>query len=282
MGDSQTIDLATFYALRPGPATQPDGAPCRLTVHDLGTLRVSSGRLGACDPFVFLDDPAVEDVPPGDHRVVLTLADVSDAGDGSHPREAYLSVVLSDQPAASAELARDPAGRFSGNSDLGAVPVDAGTVGFVDADAVQRCMPTPSTTWYESVFDSGRPDSWFALMDDPGHVQTQCANIVMPLATAGENVVLSHSGWGDGMYPLVFTRAADGDLVAVHIDLLVAGPATPETAPDQAPVSAPAAPPAGAPAAGDQPATAADRPATAAGADQPRRPGLIGRLFGRS
>ncbi|MFC8503972.1 DUF4241 domain-containing protein [Pedococcus sp. NPDC057267] len=222
MGDA-SIDLTTFYALRPGPATRPDGGSCVLSVHDLGVLRVPSGRLGACDPFVLLDDPAVEDVPAGDHRVRLTLADVSEAADGSHLREPYLSVVLSDRPVVRAEYARDPEGSFDGNADLGAVPVDAGTVGFVDADAVAPCMPQPPTRWYDEVFDSGRADSWFARMDDPQHVRPHCANVVMPLATDGENVVLSHSGWGDGLYPLVFTRAGDGELVGVHIDLQVAG-----------------------------------------------------------
>lgn len=230
MGQSRAVDLTTFFALREGPATQPDGGSCRLTVHELGLLRVPSGRLGACDPFVLLDDPAVEEVPPGDHRVVLTLADVSPNGDGSHPREAYLSVVVSDTEAVRAEYARDPEGVASGNADLGAVPVDAGTVAFVDADAVARCMPTPSTTWYDTVFDSDEADSWFARMDDPDHVHAQCANVVMPLAADGENVVLSHSGWGDGLYPLVLTYDAAGDLVAVHIDLQVAGPVDPEVA----------------------------------------------------
>ena len=40
----------------------------------------------------------------------------------------------------------------------------------------------------------------------------------------GENVVLSHSGWGDGFYPVVTTHAGDGTLLGVHVDLLVAGP----------------------------------------------------------
>lgn len=223
------IDLATFFALREGAATQPDGSVCRLSVHNLGTLRVPSGRLGACDPFVYLDQPAIEEVPAGDYPVRLTLADVSPEQDGSHPREAYLSVVLSETPPASAEHARDLEGTFTGTQDLGAVPVDAGTVAFVDAEAVSRCMPDPTASnWYEEIYDSGDPGSWFNLMDDPGHAHRQCANVVMPLAPDGENVVLAHSGWGDGLYPLVFTRAVDGSLTGVHIDLLVAGPVRPQ------------------------------------------------------
>jgi uncharacterized protein DUF4241 len=43
----------------------------------------------------------------------------------------------------------------------------------------------------------------------------------MPAAQAGENVVLAHSGWGDGVYPVVRTVDADGKPLAIHIDLLV-------------------------------------------------------------
>jgi hypothetical protein len=46
----------------------------------------------------------------------------------------------------------------------------------------------------------------------------------MPLASNGENVVLSHSGWGDGFYPVLASYAADGTLLGIHIDLLVEEP----------------------------------------------------------
>ena len=58
-------------------------------------------------------------------------------------------------------------------------------------------------------------------MDSAEHLVAGCANIVMPLATAGENVILSHSGWGDGLYPVVGSYDATGRLLAVHIDLQV-------------------------------------------------------------
>lgn len=186
-------------------------------VHDLGVLRVPSGRLEASDPFVDLGQGLVVTIPPGDYPVRVTVADVSEAQDGSHLREAYLSVVLAEGEAARSEVltpdGREPAeeGRHYG------VGVDAGTVAFADAEAVSRCMP--SDDWYEEYFDNGRDDSWFSLMDSADHLVAGCANIVMPAATAGENVVLSHSGWGDGFYPVVGTYDAEFRLVGVHLDL---------------------------------------------------------------
>ena len=186
-----------------------------LSVVDLGVLRVPSGRLEACDPFVALGNGPVYAVEPGDYPVRVTIADVSKEHDGSHEREAYLSLVLADGEPAAVE----PAPQLSG-SDWG-VGVDAGTVAFVDHDAVATAMP-PRDDWND-VFDSGEPGSWFALMDSPEHYQEGVANIVMPRAGAGENVVLSHSGWGDGVYPVVLTRDADGAQLGLHIDLGVVG-----------------------------------------------------------
>ena len=216
--------MAKMHALHEGRITE-DGKDRMLTVHDLGTLKVPSGKVEASDPFVNLGESGVVvEVPPGEYPVRVTVADVSDEQDGSHHREAYLSLVLADGEPAAAELAHE-----SG------VMVDAGTVAFADAEAIARCMP--EADWYDGLFDDGSDDSWFSRMDDPGHLREGCANIVMPRAHAGENVVLSHSGWGDGVYPVVRTRDASGRVLGLHIDLYVVGgdddePAEPAPAPE--------------------------------------------------
>ena len=71
-------------------------------------------------------------------------------------------------------------------------------------------------------------------MDDPTHLRAGCANV--PLPGVDGNVVLCHSGFGDGIYPLVLGFDAQDRLVRVHIDLLVIGtprvhPAAPERRP---------------------------------------------------
>ena len=216
----------TFFALRPGPATgtgAADGPDYTLTVHELGELVLPSGRLEASDPFVLLGEGLVVRVAPGRYPVRVTVADVSDEQDGSHLREAYLSVVLAEGEVAAVEPVV-PEGA-DGPPEQGAaygVPVDAGTVAFADADAVARLMPDGD--WYEEVFDDGTDTSWFSLVDSPDHLREGSANILLPGAQEGENVVLSHSGWGDGFFPLVRTVAADGTTLGLHLDLLVALP----------------------------------------------------------
>lgn len=209
----------TFRALKPGPA-EADGRPATLTVHDLGVLRVPSGRLEASDPFVSLGEGHVVEIPPGDYPVRVTMADISGIRDVIHHREAYLSVVLADGDAAVVQPA-SRAGEELPDGGYWAIGVDAGLVGFADAEAVRPSMPPGD--WYEEVFACDGDQSWLDQLESAETLRPGWANIVMPLATAGENVILTGSGWGDGQYPVVQTLDADGRLLAVHIDLLVVG-----------------------------------------------------------
>ena len=211
-------------------------------VRELGWLEVPSGRLEASDPFVNLGMGLQVAIPAGSYPAFVTIADVSDAQDGSHLRESYLSVVVSDGVPDRVEfLAPDGSEPITDPDAFYGVNVDAGTVAFADAEAVARCMPPGN--WYEDIFDNGGEDSWFALMDSPTHVAEGCANIVLPGATAGENVVLSHSGWGDGSYPLLGVYDSAGHLLSVHIDLFVEEPEQDQPPPSSEPV-APTEPPA--------------------------------------
>jgi len=150
-------------------------------------------------------------IPPGTYPVKVTIADVSDEADGSHLRESYLSVIIHDGDPVVVENVRPEGVTDQEWLDAGAageyfgIGVDAGTVGFADAAAIPTAMPEGD--WYEDVYDSGEDHSWFALMDSRDHLIPGAANVEMPLATNGENVVLSHSGWGDGFYPVLASYA---------------------------------------------------------------------------
>ena len=202
-----------------------------LSLVDCGSLALPTGRLVACDPFAFLqktNNPYVP-VPPGSYRVVVTLADVSGVGDGSHMREAYATVLLDE---AASEMTRRIITPFNDGAPCSpemtadgqycGFPVDAGTACFVDDGAVAAAMPTGS--WHEDVFDNNSPDCWFERMDDPAHIREGIANITLPLAKNGENIVIIHSGWGDGYYPVVGGYDASGQLIRVHIDFMVIDP----------------------------------------------------------
>lgn len=197
-------------------------------VVDCGDLVLPIGQLIACDPFADLY-PGTEraiPVPPGRYPVRVTLFDVSGAADGSHHRVAYASLLLADRP----EIARRvltpgyppvapiPAlvpGEFVGFS------VDGNAACFVDNGALGYGMP-PEEDWFDKVFDSGTPNAWITRLYDPGHIRAQVANLPLPLARDGANIVLCASGWGGGIYPVVGGYDTDGALIAVHLDFFVA------------------------------------------------------------
>ena len=98
--------------------------------------------------------------------------------------------------------------------------MDAGTACFVDDSVIAEGMPD-ARTWLKDLFENERPDSWFNLMDNSNHIREGIANIPLPNAKNGENLILFHSGWGDGIYPVVGSFDADNALLAVHIDFNV-------------------------------------------------------------
>ena len=225
-----------FYALVSGPVPSPfrnrrgrrslldvllrrrrdSGLPLDmvpLSVVDLGVLHVPSGRLEACDPFVTLGDGPVFEVEPGDYPVKATVADISKEHDGSHERNAYLSLVLADGESAAVEAAQPVRGR-------GFVGVDSGTVAFVDRVAAVAMSALADGA---NLYDEFEPEPWCGPLDSPDHYREGMANIVMPLDGAGENIIMASSGWGDGVYPVVLTRDADGAPLGLHIDLGVVG-----------------------------------------------------------
>jgi hypothetical protein len=217
---------STWSALKNEVSLQAGEDSIFLWTIPCGELAVPSGRLVACDPFVFLqphNNPYVS-VPKGRFPVFATLADMSAAQDKSHVREAYASIIFSSEKevcrkaiplAKDGEERPDPEGE-----DFVGFGVDAGTACFVDDSVVGSCMPDPET-WYEGLFENSKPDCWFQRMDDPDHIRAGIANIVLPLAKNGENLILFHSGWGDGVYPVVGSFDSKGKLLAVHIDFLV-------------------------------------------------------------
>lgn len=98
--------------------------------------------------------------------------------------------------------------------------VDAGTACFVDDEATKSCMPDPED-WYDDLFDNDDPGSWFSLMDNPEVIRAGIANIPLPLAKNGESILIVHSGWGDGSYPVIGLFDEKDRLLAVHVDFAV-------------------------------------------------------------
>lgn len=220
-----TWPMENWYALNEGRVIEGENTYNLSKVH-CGSLRLPSGKLVCCDPFADMDqtDNPYVNVPTGEYPVIVTLADVSDDLDGSHIREAYASIVFSNNEEVSRRcLEPTPSGdgkaRMASHDEFYGFGVDAGTACFVDAESLTEGMPE-ADIWYEELFETDEKDCWFNLMDDE-NIREGIANITLPLTKENNNLILFHSGWGDGYYPVIGGYDKDGNLVAIHIDFFV-------------------------------------------------------------
>ena len=142
-----------------------------LRVERIATLLLSSGKIVACDPLVFPDEPAFERaVRPGAYPVDVVIAKLPD-----QQRIAAARVTFSSGTPVRFEPART-------------YGVDAGVGCFMDAETARVLLRAMHEVW-----DNYRDDVLSAEIGDRDWVDHR------PAGTAG-NVVIVHSGWGDGIY----------------------------------------------------------------------------------
>lgn len=191
------------------------GGTVAVEVPQLGTLRLPSGALIACDPtylqpvepdasewvtksysYQQSHHPFTVTVPPGDYPVVLSrfrwLA-------GSGPTVAAVKVWVGDGAVDSWEMAlragEDP--RMLPDGGFFGFGVDAGTGCFFDA-AVASALAHQTREFVLA------PEESRELTDD----------------ASGANLIAFSSGWGDGSYPVWIGRTAAGDIACFVADLL--------------------------------------------------------------
>lgn len=205
-----------FYPLQTtGPEYDGDDT-LQLFVHDLGRIHLPSGKVLACDPLSTLSGAVVISCPTGSFPVKVTVADASEAQNGSQLRHAYLSILFTDAKPAEfravypeyftkAQRAKHP---------YMAVKTTCGSVGFVDADAASVFVESATDADYQL---------WSERVANPEHFFGGAANITLSTARHEENVCVISSGWGNGTYPVIGGVAADGTLISLHIDLLLVG-----------------------------------------------------------
>ncbi|MGO3034984.1 MFS transporter [Corynebacterium variabile] len=185
------------------------------------TCSEPSGCLKISDPGVALGRPEdgalIFTVVAGDFPVYVRIIDVADPGQPPHLRNARLAVLiaasladLGARTASTVDLTPDGEEDAPDGEHYG-VGVDTATVGFADADAAAR-MPEDEQERDEIA------DSWWDLMEDATSTPRYSADIPLPNADRGENLICCMSGWGDGFYAVTGSVDASGTLLAVHVD----------------------------------------------------------------
>jgi hypothetical protein len=197
------------------------GRVCGLSVADLGSLYLPSGRLCCFDPLAeFPDEMPFVAVRPGRYPARATFADLSGRLDGSDVRVAYLTVLVQR----AREERRRPLqpvyrsgrrARFLEDDAFWGVAVETGVAAMVDQEAFERLT---GDAWFDDL-----PDQWTRAMDDPRQLHEGLANVPLPDADAGESLVLCQTAATDGYYPIMGSYDRRGHLLAVHLDFGVVG-----------------------------------------------------------
>lgn len=102
------------------------------------------------------------------------------------------------------------------------VKVNAEAVAFIDAAAAQMFVAERGPK-HDHPQVSAAMSNWQQLIDDSQHYGQGLVNSQLPSVKQQENICISSSGWGNGSYPIIGGYDADGQLMSLHVDLLVVG-----------------------------------------------------------
>jgi hypothetical protein len=219
-------DHDTWKALADGVVYDDEGESVELRTFDCGELIVPVGRLMICDPYtveiftsesIELDERLLPDnfppllpIQPGRYPVKATIADVSGKLDWSHPRNAYVTLFLTQAD----EVRRAPLPIYKFWGDHLGIGVDCGTVCLVDAGVL-------TTDLLARIEDEELP-YWDDCLNEADHIAYGVANLDLPGLVGKANMIIATSGWGDGLYPIIGGYDAAGKLVRVHVDFCLA------------------------------------------------------------
>ena len=182
-------------------------ADAQLVHHSAGVLALPSGRLVACDPFLFSGAAEAFELPLpiGRYPVTLVVAKWKD-----DQRIAFARLDLGGQAPVDWHLMTIAGQDLTtlGSDEIFGYPVDAGTGCFADAQALQAL---------DRLMGSD-PDYWERLSNEMQKTYVHTWSWVNWPLTGDLNVVAFSSGVGDGVYATYAGIADDGQIVAVVTD----------------------------------------------------------------
>jgi hypothetical protein len=192
----------------------------------LGDLHLSTGKVVACDPFVGLwnTKPFLKAVEPGSYPVTASIAKTEKSGD----RYAVVKLELRNEKAVKWELAISDGDDISNLMDdeyLG-YPVDAGLGCFCDLETQeyyykwgdQFLIEKPGANLYDDFFAAEFKKN-AVNPDDPNDIG-DWLNFYLP-NRPDLNVIMFHSGYGDGAYGCYWGIADNGEICSLVVDFQV-------------------------------------------------------------
>lgn len=198
-----------------------------LELLNLGELNISTGQIIACDPLVCLYDtsPFTRTVQPGKYPVIASIAKTENSGD----RYAVVKLEFSKDSATKWEMAvteHQDIKELKEDDEFFGFPVDAGLGCFCDLET-QQFYNHFDTDFMQRNPNGNIYDDFFAAefkknaidQNDPEDIG-DWLNFYLP-NRPDLNVIMFHSGYGDGMYPCYWGTTDDGKICSLIVDFQV-------------------------------------------------------------
>jgi hypothetical protein len=204
---------------------QYDGIELELL--EIGELLLPTGNIVACDPLVFLGDwkPFTKTVKPGKYPVTVCIAKTGCSGD----RYSVVKVKFTEQLPVKWEIAltdEQNVEQLKNKGDYFGYPVDAGLGCFCDLET-QRIFKEFDGAFYKENPDGNIYDDFFAeefkknaVEEDNTNDIGDWLNFYVP-EHKNMNVVMFHSGYGDGYYPCYWGLDSSNNICQLIVDFMV-------------------------------------------------------------
>lgn len=186
-----------------------DGKNATVSVHQLGSVHLPSGRLVACDPATCAGaEPFKFELAPGDYPVSIAVAEFKD-----DQRVAYARVQFADADPVSWDLAltiSEDRSKLKRGEYFG-YGVDAGIGCFMSYESALLIQAADSDEISENIADE-MGNTYRHTWSWTNHMIDRDKRL---------NTVVFSSGWGDGFYPSFISYDERGALISLVTEFFV-------------------------------------------------------------
>lgn len=165
-------------------------------VHDMGNINITDGKIIACDPMMYHEEPVFEQAfPTGTFPVQLSIAKID-----TDERVAFARINFAPElEPVTWDIAVIPGQDASilADGEMFGYPVDTGSGAFMDAAAGQALGALMTGEGGDTLPDEmevNYKDTWSYLLKE----------------VDGHTIALFSAGWGDGVYPSYIGKDANG------------------------------------------------------------------------